>query len=363
MEAKPQPLPHDWQPGSSRNLGRVPARRLAAGLSHLAALLRASVPVAACLTTLAEQEDHPSLKVAWRDVLLNVEMGRMLSGGMAAHPRVFPPEVVMLARAGEETGDLDGRLERAAQMVARQAAYQEKVLRAIWGPLFTAVVSLSVLFMLSRFVMPRFVDMYRSMDVTMPLITRVAVGIVSLVNHPTFPAVLLMGVALAMSVRSRFRSWAFQILLALPWTRPLVASFLCAQFCDTLACLYGNGIAISRALRLLATSAWEPTYGKMLERVAARIELDGHLAEAVVEEVPFFPACTGGMLSVGTEAGDLEMVLRSTQRLMDLETDSRLEIWLALIEPLLVAGLGIVLAGFFVAMLIPMYELVSKLGP
>ncbi len=343
--------------------GKVARRKLATSLGHLALLLRSSIPITTSLQTLSVQEECLPLRKAWEDVLCMVETGHKLSGAMTKHPTVFPSTVVLMVRAGEESGMIDDRLQRAADMVERQAGYEEKLRQAMSGPMVTLGFSLLVLFILCRFVMPRFTEMYSSMNVKLPWITAIAVGAVNFLNDPVFPAFLLLGVAAVLSSRDRLKSWLFRVALEIPFTRPLVSSLLCAQFCDTIGSLYSNGIPIPRAVRLLAASTWEMSYSERLERVASRTELDGDLSLAVNEEIEFFPVCLGAMLVVGAETGALESVLHSVQRLMDMEAESRLEVCLAMTEPLMVGGLGLFLAGFFVAMLLPMYQLVSQLSP
>ncbi|MEW6279889.1 MAG: type II secretion system F family protein [Candidatus Eremiobacterota bacterium] len=340
----------------------VPPKVLASGLGHLAFLFRAGIQISVALDTLTRQQDHPVLGQAWEDVRGLIESGHKLSDAFGRHPHVFPPMVVMMVRAGEETGDLGGRLQRAADLLQRRAHYESKVRQALSTPALTALVSGVVLIGLVKVVVPRFTEMYAALNVQLPLLTRAATGVVQVLNHPSFPAALLVIAALGITYQAQIRTFVFHLLLWLPWTRDLMASLLSVEFCDMLASLYTSGVPLNRALSLLAGASEQESYRAMLTQVRQKVEMGGTLSQVVRDEIPFFPRVVSGMLEVGVSTGRLDVALTSVQRVLDLDVEARLQTLQVSLEPVLMAVLGAVLTAFFMALMLPMYDMIARLG-
>ncbi len=345
---------------STRRLAST--RMVATSLGHLAFLLVSGIQVGAALSALTRDPESPVMGRAWEDVRARVEAGHKLSDSFARQPEIFPPLVVMLARVGEETGELGLRLQRASELLARQAAHQARMRQALSTPVLTGVFSAVVLALLVKLILPRFAEMYVSLKLELPFLTRAAMAIVQVLNHPGFPALVLIAAALLLNHRAALRSWLFEVSLELPWTRELAGSLLSAQFCDVLASLYASGVPLNRALLLQEEAAGEESYARRLAAVRHQMEGGGSLATAVREELPFFPRSVSAMLEVGTQTGVLDRALDSVKRLLELEVDSRLQALQVALEPLLMAVLGVVLTAFFVAMMLPMYSMIGKLG-
>lgn len=348
--------------GLTSNRRVVPLQVLTTSLGHLAFLLRADIQIGPSLDALTRDPEHVQMGRAWEEVRRRVEAGHTLSDCFSRQPEVFPPLVVMLARAGEETGELASRLQRATDLLARQVAHLARVRQALTTPVLTAVFSLIVLFVLVKTIMPRFVEMYASLRLELPLVTRLAIGVVQVLNHPALPALLLILGTLAYLYQTAIRRELLRLSLELPFTRPLVGSLLASEFCDILAGLYGCGVPLNRALTLLEGATEHESYARCLAAVRQQLESGRHLSEAVREELAFFPRSVPSMLEVGVQTGVLDVVLNSVQRLLELEVESRLETLQVALEPILMAGLGAILATFFVAMMLPMYEMIGKLG-
>lgn len=340
----------------------VPLRVLATSVGQLAFLLRSEIPIGVSLTALTRDPENALLGRAWDEVRARVEAGQRLSECLARQPEIFPPLLVMLARAGEETGELGGRLQRAADLLSRQATNRARLRQALTTPVLTGIFSSVVLVVLVKTILPRFQAMYASLRLELPPVTRLAMGVVAVFNHPSFPAAVLLLVALALMYQSSLRRELFRLALELPWTRELSGSLLATQFCDVLSGLHQSGIPLNRALLLLEGATEQESYARCLAAVRAEFEQGGNLAGAVREHLPFFPRSVAAMLEVGTQTGVLDRALASVQRLLELETETRLQTLQVALEPILMAGLGGVLAAFFVAMMLPMYSLIGKLG-
>lgn len=340
----------------------VPLRILATSVGQLAFLLRSEIMIGPSLSALTRDPENPVMGRAWEEVRARVEAGQRLSECLARQPEIFPSLLVMLARAGEETGELGNRLQRAADLLSRQASHRARIRQALTTPVLTGIFSSVILVLLVKTILPRFHAMYASLRLELPLATRLAMGVVAVFNHPSFPAAVLLVAALAFMYQAGLRRELFRLSLELPWTRELTGSLLATEFCDVLSGLHQSGIPLNRALLLLEGATEQESYARCLAEVRKELERGGSLALAVREHLPFFPRSVAAMLEVGTQTGVLDRALSSVQRLLELEVESRLQTLQVALEPILMAGLGGVLAAFFVAMMLPMYSMIGKLG-
>lgn len=325
-------------------------------------MLRCGVPVGQALVAVAREQSDARLAQAWQEVRGRVESGSTLSEAMSRRGDVFPMLLVMMTRAGEETGDIWGRLERAGEWLARQADHQQRVRQALTTPALTAVFSGLVLVALIKLVLPRFTELYSGMKLELPLITRIVTALVNGVNHPSFPGVVLILAAIVVAQREMWRRRLSELCLQLPYTRDLYGALLASQFSELLSSLHASGVSLNRALALLAQASEPESHCQRLTNVRQAVEQGTSLAESVARELPYFPRVIAGMLEVGAHTGRLDQVLHSARQVLDLEVESRLNFVRVSLEPILMAVLGAVLSFFFVATILPLYQLVGKLG-
>lgn len=334
--------------------------RTATFLQCFGVMFRNGIGVGATLDILTEQEEHPQLREALKDVTRSVcQSGRRLSEGLNHFPEIFSPEIVLMVRTGENTGELGGQVERAGQMVERSVALKKRVVSALSSPAMTAGASLVMLFFVVKFVMPKFISLYSDLNIQLPLITRFMIGVVNMLNSPIlFLALALLAVGLHLK-RAFLREWAFRIALKLPYISGVLGSMLAARFCDTVSCAYKVGVPLNQILAMMMKGAPFEFYRQDIREVLHRLETTGDLAEAIAA-VPYFPQLVCDMAMIGEESGDVTGLLDATSRFMDQQNELLLAQLVSLIEPVVIALLGITMAFFFVAMFLPVYGMLSQ---
>ncbi len=218
-----------------------------------------------------------------------------------------------------------------------------------------------MLFLVVKLVFPKFVALYEQMDLTFPLISRLVFLAVGALDHPLTLGGLLGLFVAAVMYREELRQKAFDALLWCPWSRPIVGKLLCASLCETLAYLHRDGIPVHRSLQMIINATPFESHRASLREARKALTMSGSLSGAL-ESISYFPPIFHSMLVVGEESGSMEQMLEANKRLMDEEIDSLIGTITALIEPLVICGMGMAMAVLFVGMFLPIYGVLAKLG-
>lgn len=338
--------------------GRVDPRSVTLFLGHYSLMMDTGISQVEILDSLRKQQEDPRFEQILDDLASKVFAGASLSQAMSLHS-CFPSSIVLLVRAGETGGDLVGRLRRAAGLLEKSDELRNKVKSVLIGPTITVIASAIMLVGIVKFVLPQFVGMYDQMEMELPAISQAVFKVISLVNNPlTLLAVVVLGILL-LAFRASLRERAFLWGVSLPWTRGVVGSVLCTSACDTLACLHRDGVPLHQALGLMVDSAPFQLHRSRLKEAKKRLIETGSLAEAF-RAVEYFPSIFITMLVVGEESGGMEKLLLSCGRYLEDETDLILEQFSAVIEPIVMACLGVCMTFLFVGMFLPIYGLLDK---
>ncbi|GMU55407.1 MAG: hypothetical protein AMXMBFR33_45530 [Candidatus Xenobia bacterium] len=345
-----------------RWMTRANSHDIAIALQQLSVMMKAGINPTRTLMVLAEQSTNKAVRMAFEDVTHQVlEKGWSLSDAMSRHPRVFPAEVQLLARAGEETGDLADRLQRASDMLERKHMLICRVRESLTSPMITSLACLLVLFGITKFVLPRFLGLYDQMDAKLPLISKIVVGLVATLNSPAFLVSLGLVLAFVLWRWNWLQQKGFDLVTSLPITRNLVGSLLAVQFVDILATMNRDGIPLQRGLQLMKATSPYDQYSDQLDRMSRQFEIEGSLAEAV-SIVPYFPRVVNSMLMVGEETGELDGLLSAARRLLEQQNEIVLTQLVTVIEPAVIGLMGVAMGILCVGMFLPIYGLLEKLA-
>lgn len=322
---------------------------------ELATLLKAGLPLDQALSTLADVSASPAVKKLVRDIYARVQGGAALSGAMEAQGESFSRLYLNLIRAGEAGGALETVLQRLADYLERSAALRANIVSALIYPvilLFIALFSVSALLV---FVVPQFVPLFEDTGAALPLATRLVFGAAEGLQRFwwTLPLALAVGGWLlqnrlkAPAGRLRWHSF----LLRLPLCRGLIARLEVARFARTLGTLLGNGVPLLTGVALVREVITNQAIAAIMSRAIERLEQGGRLAEALVRE-PHFPALAVQLIRVGEESGQLEAMLLKIADIYDIEVNTTIKRLLALVEPVLILGLGGLIAVIIISILV-----------
>ena len=343
---------------------RVKSRELVIFTRQFSTMINAGLPLVQALDILARQTDSLVLKKAVQDTLHDVEAGNTLADALKQHPKVFSQLYVNMVSAGESGGLLDTILMRLATFLEKSEQLQRKVKGAMIYPgvvLSVAVIAIAILLL---FVIPTFESVFASFNQTLPLPTRLVIGLSNLLQ--SFWWMMAGGIVVFILV---FRRWVAtsagrlrfdRFLLRVPVLGSLVRKAAIARFTRTLGTMLASGVTILDGLEITARTAGNRVIHDAVMQSRTAIAGGKSIAEPL-KETDVFPPMVTQMIHVGEETGDLDGMLSKIADFYDDEVDVAVENLLKVLEPALIVILGTVVGGMIVAMYLPIFGLVNAI--
>jgi len=343
---------------------RVKARDLVIFTRQFSTMINAGLPLVQALDILSRQTENPMLKKAVSDVVYDVEAGNTLADALKQHPKIFSQLFVNMVAAGESGGLLDTILLRLAGFLEKSELLQRKVKGAMIYPgvvLSVAAIAISILLL---FVIPVFETVFSSFNQTLPLPTRIVIGISNLLQHywwMILAALVAGGLAFRRWIGTRNGRLQFdRLMLRLPVLGPLVRKAAIARFTRTLGTMLASGVTILDGLEITARTAGNRVIHDAVMQSRTAIAGGKSIAEPL-KETEVFPPMVTQMIHVGEETGDLDGMLEKIADFYDSEVDVAVENLLKVLEPALIVVLGTVVGGMIVAMYLPIFGLVNAI--
>jgi general secretion pathway protein F len=321
---------------------------------ELATLLEAGLTLDRSLQILVELTAEEHLVRVLSDLQQRVRGGSTFSAALDQQGGQFPRLYVNMVRAGEASGALDQVLARLADYLERTAELRETVTSALVYPAILLVVAGLSVIMLLVFVVPQFAVLFDDMGAALPLPTRIVVGAGDLFRNywwAMLVAVALIAVVVEQRLkRPEVRERFDRRLLAAPLFGDLVWKLETARFCHTLATLLKNGLPLLTALNLAKEVVSNRKLSGLLDEAGEDLKHGKGLAEPLARR-QVLPQLAMQMIRVGEESGALDTMLAKVAEIYDRETRSSVRRMLTLLEPILIIGLGIVVAGIIISIL------------
>ena len=344
------------------NGARVKLKDLAVLSRQAATMVSAGLSLLKTLNVLAEQTENKKLKSTLGTVARDVEVGFSLSDALAKHPRVFPPLMINMVRAGEIGGFLDGALNTIAVNYEKEAKLREQIKSAMTYPVMVLAMSLVAVIIMLTFIVPIFKTMFEGYGSDLPLPTQMLV-LLSESMIFVIPVGIVAGVLFAIwwnanKNTERVRSTLDPIKLKLPIFGKLTAKIAITRFCRNLADMVNAGVPILQALNIVGEASGNWVIEKASQNVANSVRVGKSLSGPLSEE-KVFPAMAVQMISVGEDAGALDTMLSKVADFYDAEVQATTEALTSIIEPLLIAFLGIVVGGMVIALYMPIFQMVN----
>lgn len=346
-------------PGLERGVGlkdlAIMSRQASTMLSSGLSLLRA-------LTILAGQTENKKLKDILGKVRDDVERGVSFSDAVAKYPVDFPPIMINMIRAGETGGFLDQAMDSIATNFEKEHKLRSTIKSAMTYPVVVLVMSLLAVVVMLVFIVPIFQDMFASLGGQLPLPTRILVELSHAMRWagPILAVLVVVGWLWYRGNKNtdRFRAFRDPILLRMPVFGQLTKKIVIARFARNFSIMIGAGVPILQALQIVGEVSNNFVVQKALERVAESVRKGESIAEPLAKE-SVFPPMVAQMIAVGEDAGSLEVMLEKIAIFYDSEVESTTESLTSLIEPLLIAFLGVVVGGMIVALYLPIFQISS----
>ncbi|MDO8987316.1 MAG: type II secretion system F family protein [Coriobacteriia bacterium] len=330
---------------------------------QFATMINAGLSLTKCLSILAQQTESVGLRNVIQQVATGVESGQSLSDSMSRHPKVFPPIFVNMVRAGETGGVLDEVLVRVADHFEAEAALKGKIKSAMTYPVAMGALVLIVLAAMMVFVVPTFEGMFKDMGGTLPAPTQLLVDISDFVS--SIRGVIALVVVIALSFA--FKAWVKTVSgryvwdgvkLRMPLFGTMVQKIALAKFTRTFGTLIAAGVPILSALDIVADTAGNEVVAKAVKGARSAIK-EGETIAKPLSESSIFPSMLVQMIAVGEETGALDAMLNKIADFYDEEVSTAVDGLTSIIEPIMMATLGVIVGGMVIALYMPMFQVIT----
>jgi type IV pilus assembly protein PilC len=333
---------------------------------QLATMIDAGLPLVQCLDILANQTPNKIFARTLGQVKTAVEQGATFSDSLRRHPKIFDDLFVNLVAAGEAGGILDAILERLAVYIEKAVKLKAQLKSALVYPIGILVVALGVIAVMLVKVIPTFEKMYQDFgNAELPAATQVVINISHGFTQRWYIPVGILAIlffgggALRRTANGKV---AFDtIMLRIPVIGGTLRKIVVARFTRTLGTLLAAGVPILDALDICARTAGNSVVMRGILRAREKIS-EGHDMAGPLTEARVFPPMVVQMIGVGEQTGAMETMLQKIADFYEEEVDSSVSAMTSLIEPIMMAFLGVVVGGLIIAMYLPIFKLAGTIS-
>ncbi len=351
---------HEAEAGGGFSLRGVSRQELIYATAQLAVMVDTGITLSAALSGIVEQEENPKLRRILRELKEKVEAGEDFSEALAEYPNLFDKTYVALVKASEATGSLGPMLERIGAYLRKELETRNKVRAAMAYPAIMMVAACGVTAFLITYILPKFMPIFKARGSDLP-----------------GPTVLLMSVSDAFTDYWQF--WLVGIVIVvggliwgkrtpegrryLDWVKinaPIIGT-LCRKISisrgiRTLGALLGAGVPVMDSLRLASAVSGNVYYESLWQNVLEEVSSGKRICE-ILHDSPLFPRVLTQMISAGEEAGKLDVVLEKISNFYDSEVETSIKTVSGLIEPIMIAAMGVVIGTIGLALMLPIFSL------
>ena len=342
--------------------GKIKTKDIVIFTRQFSTMINSGLPLVQALDILSRQSENKALQEVTRQVVYDVESGHTVADALSKHPQAFSDLYVNMVAAGEAGGILDTILMRLATFMEKNDALVGKVKSAMVYPgviMSVAVVAISVLLI---FVIPTFESMFASVNLALPLPTRVVIGMSKFLTGYWW-AVAIGVWAFIFMVKRYYATppgklQIDKMLLGMPVLGDLLRKSAVSRFTRTLGTLISSGVSILDGLEITAKTAGNRVIHDAIMDSRASIA-GGDTISAPLQKSTVFPPMVISMIAVGEQTGGLDEMLSKIADFYDTEVDTAVSALLSLMEPIMIVFLGVVVGGMVVAMYLPIFDMIN----
>jgi type IV pilus assembly protein PilC len=344
----------------------VKQEELAVFTRQFSVMIDAGLPLVQCLEILSNQQENKTFQKVLAGTRGAIEGGQTLSSAMRQYEKIFDPLYVNMVEAGETGGILDTILQRLSTYIEKNVKLKRAVKSALIYPIVVLGVSAAVITLLLWKVVPIFATLFVSLEVALPLPTRIVIALSHFVGSifGFLALVLFIAFCIAIKVWYGTEKGRFAIdatLLKLPLIGLLLKKISVARFTRTLGTLISSGVPILEALDITARASGNAIVERALLQTRKALEAGRTLADPL-RESEVFPGMVTQMISVGEQTGAMDTMLQKIADFYEDEVDAAVKDLLAAMEPMMIVFLGIIVGGIVISMYLPLFVLIGKLS-
>lgn len=344
---------------------KVNTRELQIFTRQFSTLINAGIPIVDSLKILSEGKRNPTLKEVTSAVKESIEGGKRLGDAMASHPNVFNRFFVNMIRAGEEAGILDSILTRMAIYLEKSEKLKKQIKGAMVYPIAILVVAGLVVTGILVFIIPKFQELYSNANKELPGITKMVVAMSQFAIKKWY---ILCSVAFGLPILiSKYyqtpegKDTFDRILIRSPLFGDLIQKSAIARMSRTLSTLLSSGVSVVDALEIAARTSGNAVIEEALVRSKESVIAGRPLAAPLAKE-PLIPEMVTQMISIGEKSGTMDQMLGKIADFYEDDVENAVKSFTSLIEPIMMVGLGGVIAFLVIAMYLPIFEMADVAG-
>ena len=328
---------------------------------QLATMMQAGIPLVQAFDIVATGHENPGMQKLLNAIKVDIESGTTLADALAKHPIYFDDLFVNLVNAGEQAGALETLLDKIATYKEKTEAIKKKIKKALTYPTAVIVVAFIVTIILMIFVIPTFEDLFQGFGADLPAFTQFVIGISQFIRSNGF--FLALGAVAAVSVFMYFKKRSRKLnhlldraILKVPIIGAIMRKAAIARFTRTLSTMFAAGVPLVEALESVAGATGNIVYEKGTLEIRTEVATGQRLQRAM-EATELFPNMVIQMVAVGEESGSLDEMCAKVADFYERDVDDAVDNLSSLLEPMIMAILGVLVGGLVIAMYLPIFKL------
>jgi type IV pilus assembly protein PilC len=348
---------------------KVKSKDLSIFTRQFSVMIDAGLPLVQCLEILAQQQDNKYFQQILLQVRQDVEEGSTLAGAMARHPKIFDQLYTNMVEAGETGGILDIILQRLSTFIEKIVKLKRDIISAMIYPSAVVLLATAAVAVIMVVVIPQFQNIFIGLlgpGEKLPLPTRIVVGISDFLAGWGGLIILVSLIALALVIKFYYKTPGGRkvldlVLLKIPILGEIFRKIAVARFSRTLSTLLSSGVPILQSLDITAKTAGNVIIEEAITKVRVGVERGESFVDPL-KATEVFPHMVAQMIGIGEQTGALDAMLGKIADFYEQEVDAAIANLLTLIEPILIAFLGVTIGSIVIAMYLPLFTLIGKLS-
>jgi type IV pilus assembly protein PilC len=341
--------------------GSISPMDIAVFSRQLATMLAAGIPLVQAFEIVGVGHEKPAMQKLILDIKQNIEGGSSLHESLKKHPIYFDDLYTNLVEAGEQAGALESLLDKVATYKEKTEALKKKIKKALFYPAAVLGVAVIVTLILLLFVIPQFEALFKGFGADLPAFTRMVINLSQFVQEQGWWMGLLIagGVVFFLHMKKRsaaLRHFIDRTSLKLPIIGSILVKAAIARYARTLSTMFSAGVPLVEAMESVAGATGNIVYEHAVLRMRDEVATGQRLQRAM-ENTGLFPNMVIQMIAVGEESGSLDAMAAKVADFYELEVDTAVDGLSSLLEPLIMAILGVLVGGLVIAMYLPIFKL------
>lgn len=348
---------------SSEKKKKIKAADICYFSRQMATMMTAGVPLVQSFDIVAKGVDNASMRQLVLNIKQEVEGGRSFSEALLQHPTHFDALFCHLVAAGEASGALETMLDRIATYKEKSESLKRKIKKALFYPTAVMIVALVVTAILLVFVVPQFEELFKGFGADLPVFTQLVINLSEFMQHWWWLIFGGLGGGIAAFIAIKKRSLKVQhamdrLVLRLPIIGKILHQAAIARYARTLSTTFAAGVPLVEALDSVAGATGNIVYTNAVNSIREEVST-GAQVQAAMRNTNVFPNMVIQMVAIGEESGSLDDMLSKIANIFEEEVDTAVDGLSSLLEPLIMAILGVLVGGLVIAMYLPIFKMGS----